>query len=186
MMSRHRATILRATRFAAALAALSFTITGTGLAGVATDTTSQSLNAGMVKELTLEECLNAAMENSHRRPASVFAVAMAEAQHRQALSGYWPQVNLRGAYQRLDEAPNFIFPATSFTIPAQSINIPGGTATVTIPAGAFGNPVPIQLPVAFPGQTINTPAQQFAVPKQDIKLTDPDTFMTSVDAKWLL
>jgi outer membrane protein len=185
-MGWHLAEVLRALRFVTAIAALSFTVSGEGVAGMPTNAADQSRSTGTVTELSLDECLNAAMENSHRRPASVFAVAMAEAQHRQALSGYWPQVNLRGAYQRMDEAPNFIFPATSFNIPAQSIAVPGGTATVTIPAGAFGNPVPIQLPVTFPGQTINTPAQRFAVPKQDIKLMDPGTFMTSVDAKWLL
>jgi outer membrane protein len=137
-------------------------------------------------EMTLEECLDAAFKNSHLRPASQFAVAMAEAQHRQALSSYWPQVNLRGAYQRMDEAPNFIFPATRFAIPAQSIAVPGGTALVTIPAGAFGNPVPLQLPVTYPGQTMNTPAQGFSVPAQEIKLIDPDSFMVAMDAKWLL
>ncbi len=53
------------------------------------------------KPLSLEECLDIAMKKSHRRPASQFAVAMAEAQHRQALAGYWPQVNFQGGYQRL-------------------------------------------------------------------------------------
>jgi outer membrane protein TolC len=57
------------------------------------------------------------MERNHRKPASQFAVAMAEAQHRQALAGYWPQVSFRGGYKRMDEAPNFIFPASSITVP---------------------------------------------------------------------
>ena len=98
------------------------------------------------------------MKNSHRRPASLFAVAMAEAQHRQALAAYWPQVGMRGAYQRMDEPPNFVFPSTRFNI--------------TIPAGAFGNPVALQLPVT--------------VPEQDIKLMDPSSLTASVDAKWLI
>ena len=41
---------------------------------------------------------------SRRRPASSYAVEMAEAQHRQALAGYWPQINVKGGYQRMDEA----------------------------------------------------------------------------------
>lgn len=139
-----------------------------------------------LRELTLEECLEEALRSSHQRPASRFAVAMAEAQHRQALAGYWPQLSLRGSLQRLDEAPNFIFPAGGMYIPAQSIAIPGGAASVTIPAGAFGNPVAIQLPVAYPGQTINVPAQQFPIPEQDVKLMDPQSFIGSVNATWLL
>ena len=55
------------------------------------------------KQWSLEECLATAMATHHRRPASRFAVAMAEAQHRQALAAYWPQVSARAAYQRMDE-----------------------------------------------------------------------------------
>ena len=180
------ANVLRITNFVALTVALSFTMTGTAPAGMTAEPPDRKLSTGMAQELTLEECLKQAMESSHQRPASMFAVAMAEAQHRQALAGYWPQVNLRGAYQHMDEAPNFIFPANSFDIPAQSIKVPGGTATITIPAGTFGNPAQIQLPVSYPGQSVNTPAQQFPVPKQDVKLMNPDSFMTSMDAKWLL
>ena len=139
-----------------------------------------------VRELTLEQCLEEALQSSHRRPVSKFAVAMAEAQHRQALAGYWPQLNVKGAFQRMDEAPNFVFPASGMYIPAQSLSIPGGAASVTIPAGAFGNPVPIQLPVAYPGQTVNVPAQQFAIPEQDVKLMDPQSFIGSANLTWLL
>ncbi|MFH0998837.1 MAG: TolC family protein [Pseudomonadota bacterium] len=185
-MRRFAAIILKLTNFIAVTVALAFTMTEIGPAGMAAEPADLNMSTTMTHELTLEECLKLAMESSHQRPASLFAVAMAEAQHRQALAGYWPQVNLRGTYQRMDEAPNFVFPASSLDIPAQSIHVPGGTATVTIPAGAFGNPVPIKLPVAYPGQSINTPAQQFAVPKQDVKLMNPDSFMTSMDAKWLL
>ena len=42
--------------------------------------------------LSLAACLRIAMENNHGRAASRFAVTMAEAQHRQALAGYWPQL----------------------------------------------------------------------------------------------
>jgi hypothetical protein len=105
---------------------------------------SDSLSAADVsKPLSLEECLDIALRKSHRRPASQFAVAMAEAQHRQALAGYWPQVNFQGGYQRLGEPANFLFPASSVQIPAQSITVPGGMAMVTIPAGAFGPGFPV-------------------------------------------
>jgi outer membrane protein TolC len=141
------------------------------------------------KPLSLEECLETALKKSHRRPASQFAVAMAEAQHRQALAGYWPQVNFQGGYQRLSKPENFLFPAEFMGIPAQSITIPSGQALVTIPAGAFGPGFPpsnVQLPVSYPGQTINTPAQVFPVPEQNVKIIENDIESTSIDLKWLL
>ena len=139
--------------------------------------------------LSLDECLEIALKKSHRRPASQFAVAMAEAQHRQALAGYWPQVNFQGGYQRLGEPLNFLFPASVMQIPAQSISVPSGMALVTIPAGAFGPGFPpsnVQLPVNFPGQYINTPAQNFSVPAQNVNVLDNNIVSGSIDFKWLL
>ena len=69
------------------------------------------------KPLGLEECLAAALKNSHRRPASQFGVAMAEAQHRQALAGYWPQVSFQGGYQRLDQPLNSCFQPVACRFP---------------------------------------------------------------------
>lgn len=134
---------------------------------------------------TLEACVETALQNNHRRPASRFAVAIAEAQHRQALSGYWPQVQLKAAYQRMDEAPNFLFPSTVTGVPAQTITTDPSTALVTIPAGVLG-PAAVQLPVSVPSQTIRTPAQAFPVPAQDVKLMDPDSVVGSASLTWLL
>jgi C4-dicarboxylate-specific signal transduction histidine kinase len=46
-----------------------------------------SAAAGQAQVLTLEQCLQAAIQNNRQRPSSQFAVAMAEAPHRQALAG---------------------------------------------------------------------------------------------------
>jgi outer membrane protein TolC len=127
--------------------------------------------APAVRELTLDQCLNEALQNNHRRPASKFAVTMAEAQHRQALAGYWPQISGKVGYERMDESPDFLFPASQMQYPA-------GQAVVTVPAGIFG-PNPVQLPVSTPAQTVQIPAQ-------DIKLMDPDNFTASLQATWLL
>ena len=70
-----------------------------------------------LQQASLEECLQAALENNHQRPASRYAVEMAEARHRQALAGYWPQVSLKGGYQRMDEYSNFIFPPAKISLP---------------------------------------------------------------------
>ena len=39
----------------------------------------------LLQKASLEECLQTAFQNNHRRPASRYALEMAEAQHRQAL-----------------------------------------------------------------------------------------------------
>lgn len=123
-------------------------------ANVAIPCQAQNAEPASRQILSLSECLKMAMERNHCRPASQFAVAMAEAQHRQAMAAYWPQVNFKGGISELSSSPNFIFPASTMYIPAQSIAVPGGTATVTIPANAFGPGFPpstIQMPVSFPG-----------------------------------
>ncbi len=141
------------------------------------------------KALSLAECLDTAFKNNHRRPLSQFAVATAEAQHRQALAGYWPQVNFKGGYERMDQPLNFLFPASSMPIPAQTLTIPTGTMVVSIPAGALAPgfpPSPIQMPVNFPAQTVKTPAENLAIPEQNIKVLDKDLVTSSLDLKWLL
>jgi outer membrane protein len=142
-----------------------------------------------IKVLSLEDCLRTAMDNNRRRPASRFAIAVAEAQHRQALAGYWPQINAKAGWSRLDEAVNFIFPAGAMYIPPQTVNVPGGTAMVSIPAGAFAPgfpPTALQMPVGFPGQSFTTAAQVFPIPEQNIKLIDPQSFATAGSLTWLL
>ena len=142
--------------------------------------------AAAQRVLTLEQCREMAWQKNNRRPASRFAVAMAEAQHRQALAGYWPQVNMKAGYQRLDEPLNFLFPASAMQIPSQTVSAPGGAALVTIPANAFGPgfpPANVQMPVAYPGPSTTTPAQVIPVPEYDVKVMDRN-LATDVVAVW--
>ncbi len=44
---------------------------------------------------------------------------MAQAQHRQAFAGYWPQITAQAGYSKLDEAVNFRYPATTITLPPE-------------------------------------------------------------------
>lgn len=139
--------------------------------------------------LSLENCLRTAMEKNHQRPASRFALAMAEAQHRQALAGYWPQISAQAESLRLNQAPNFVFPAETMYIPSQTVNIPAGTAMVSVPANAFGPgfpPVAVQMPVSVPGQSITTTASVFPIPEQNIKLANPESVLASGNVTWLL
>jgi outer membrane protein len=66
-----------------------------------------------LEKFTLEDSLNLALERNQRRIVSQYAVQIAEYQHRQALSAYWPTLALNLAYNRLDENPNFILPQES-------------------------------------------------------------------------
>jgi outer membrane protein len=126
------------------------------------ETLSDNLDGNIIQTATLEECLQTALENNHLRPASRYAVEMAEAQHRQALAAYWPQVNLQGGYQRMDESSNFIFPSSDIEMPM------GGSIPVTIPGvGTF-------------------PVSSFSVPEQDVKLMDEESYRASLEATWLL
>ena len=65
--------------------------------------------------LSLQECLDIARERNHQRPASQLGIEISEAQHRQALSSYWPQVTLSSALARRDQDPIFIFPEETET-----------------------------------------------------------------------
>jgi outer membrane protein TolC len=144
---------------------------------------------GGAQVLSLDQCLETALQKNRRRPISKFAIVLAEAQHRQALAGYWPQINVKAGYERLSDPLNFIFPAETMQIPAQSVSVPGGTMVVTIPANAFAPGFPpssIQMPVNFPGQTYKTGAQAFAIPQQNVKVLDQDLASGSLNMTWLL
>ncbi|SHJ94113.1 Outer membrane protein TolC [Malonomonas rubra DSM 5091] len=110
-----------------------------------------------IQNVTLQESIDQALENNRSRPASRYAVAMAEAQHKQALSAYWPQVSATGGYEIKDDDPNFIFPASNISLP-----------TITIPGlGAL-------------------PLDSIEVPVQDVKLMDNESWKASLEAQWLL
>jgi len=134
---------------------------------------------------SVDECIAVALRNNHRHDVSRFAVAAAEAQHRQALAAYWPQIQASALYRRLDEPPDFIFPAASFAVPSQSVTVPASTAVVTVPAGVLG-PTAVQLPVNVPAQTVSTPAQLFATPPQPVKMMNVDSVVGTASMTWLL
>lgn len=128
------------------------------------------------RPMSLEECLAVAMQKSRRRPASRLAVVMAEAQHRQALSGYWPQIGATAGFRRLDESPNFIFPASSFSVNSLTVDLPlGGSIPVTIPGVG-----------TVPVTAFQIPAQSIQIPEQDITVAGRDTTQASLNAMWLL
>lgn len=116
----------------------------------------------VTKNSSLKECLEIALKNNRRRPASIFAIEIAEAQHRQALAGYWPQLIFQSGFQLEDEGSNFIFPPSTINLPIENdtpITIPGiGTLSLS----------PIDVPL------------------QDVKLMNKESYYAELGAKWLL
>lgn len=109
---------------------------------------------------TLQQCIDIALEKNHSRVASRYSIEIAEAQHRQALSAYWPQIGVKGTYSMMDEDPNFIFPSKSMQIPASTI-------IATTPLG----PMPISIP-----------ASTYTIPEQNVKLMDKMNFVATLNA----
>lgn len=107
--------------------------------------------------LTLKQCIDLALEINQSRAASRYSIEIAEAQHRQALSAYWPQIGVKVNYTIMDQDPNFIFPS-------QYISMPAGTALV------------VQTPQ---GQM---PLSTLPVPEQNVKLMDKKNFVASLNA----
>jgi outer membrane protein TolC len=108
--------------------------------------------------LDLDRCLEIAWKNNQRRPASQYSLQAAEAQHKQALSAYWPNFSVKSVYTQLDEAPNFIFPARTFSVPGQTIATPFG-------------------PINVPPTSVNVPAQ-------NVKLMDKHNLLTTVGVSY--
>jgi len=108
-------------------------------------------------KLTLKDCIDLALRNNHARAASRYSIKIAEAQHRQALSAYWPQVGIKATYSILDEDPNFIFPGRDISLP------PGVTIPINTPYG------PIEM-------------SSLPVPEQNVKLMDRQNFVASLNA----
>lgn len=114
--------------------------------------------------LTLQQCIDLALQKNRFRTVSRYSIEIAEAQHQQALSGYWPQLGAKANYSIMDQDPNFLFPS-------QYISMPQGTALVM----QVTNP-------AAPGGSIQVPLTTLPVPEQDVKLMDRRNLSASLTA----
>jgi len=131
------------------------------VAGIAAGASAETASppAGPSAPLSLQQCIDIALEKNHGRAASRLSIEIAGAQHRQALSGYWPQIDATGTFSMLDEDPNFIFPARSMQTPASTIiaTTPMGPMPITVPAGSYN------------------------IPEQDVKLMDRKNFVATLN-----
>jgi outer membrane protein len=110
--------------------------------------------------LTLQQCIDLALRQNHLRIASRYSVEIAESQHRQALSAYWPQIGAQATYSILDQDPSFSFPSSTVQIPASIV-------VATTPLG----PIPV-----------STPAMSYQTPAMKVKLMDRQNLVASLHA----
>lgn len=102
------------------------------------------------KNLSLNDCISLAKENSKQKQIAETKVDVNKSYLKQAESGRWPSLDLTSKAFIQDEPQNFIFPASTFSI-----------GSLQTPLGTF--PVP---PVD--------------IPAQDIKLMDNKSIMTDL------
>jgi len=105
---------------------------------------------------TLDQCVEMALERHVKRQIARESVRIAEAQKKQVLSSYWPQLSASALYSVTDEEPTFIFPESTIKLPA-----------------AFS-----QIMSALLGMEIDLPAMP--VPEQRVKLMDTQNLAASV------
>ena len=82
---------------------------------------------------TLSQCVEKALANNRQRPISKLALEIAEAQHGQATSAYWPQIGARSTLVRLDDDPVTIFPEETAKYTILDLLPQPIEATVTVP-----------------------------------------------------
>jgi outer membrane protein len=151
------------------------------LAAAVATAAGQAATAPASTTLTLAKAIELARAHNSRALASGSGVEIAEARQQQARSALWPQVNANVSYTHYDQAPNFVFPSSSFAIPAMTIPIP--SLPVTIPANAFGPGFPpVNVPLMTPSGAIPIPSSAIQVPEQNVKLLDPDILLTTLEA----
>ena len=158
-----------------------------------------ALSAGQSHKLNLSSCLELAQNRNEARPVAEAALTLAEAQYRQAMAAYWPQVNGQLGAQLRNDDLNFIMPDMNVPVSGMQLQTPAfalktPTTMVTLPANALGPGFPpkaVQIPipsqnVTIPSQTATLPDMNFQVPSQEVKLMDRAMGSAGVDMKWLL
>ena len=86
---------------------------------------SQAQAAETYPNLSLAHAIDIALKNNVEKQISYQSALIAESQYQQALSARWPSLTLQAGFQHKDQAPTFIFPATSLSLaPNMNVNVP--------------------------------------------------------------
>jgi outer membrane protein TolC len=71
-----------------------------------------------------KRCIEIALQNNHARAVSELTIAIAEAQHRQACSAWWPTLSLRGGMSLKSDDSELWIRNLSITTPPSSLSLP--------------------------------------------------------------
>jgi outer membrane protein len=145
----------------------------------------ESATVKSIRIQNIDQALTIALKNNRHRLVSKASLDIAEAQHKQALSAYWPQMKLEVTASRMDEDPNFIFPASKINLGSAATPLAESIANAQLAKmgitpdsvglvqyNALLNQATAQ---ALPG------VQTLRIPEQDITLMDRDTIFTSLN-----
>lgn len=77
------------------------------------------------QNLSLSNAIEIALKNNLEKQISFQSAAIAESQYQQALSARWPTLTFQAGFQRRDQAPTFVFPASKIPVPGLgAIDVP--------------------------------------------------------------
>lgn len=140
--------------------------------------------AEKLRTLTLDQCIELALQYNRTRKISQAAREIAEAQYKQALSAYWPQITLSSTATRMDDPPLFIFPAT----PLPLGNAARPLAEAIAAAQMLKNPLSptpgtpnYNAALSATTDTVLKGLQTGTMPAFEIKLMDRDSLFTSLE-----
>jgi outer membrane protein len=74
-------------------------------------------NSAPTKLLNLDQCIKIAVQNNRQYKISAYQLQIAEAQYKQALSTYWPQLNGKVAWTQQKDDPFMLYPPSQMVIP---------------------------------------------------------------------
>lgn len=140
------------------------------------------------QRLSLSSCVEIALKNNRMRTVSKASREIAEAQYRQALSAYWPQLSLTSTGTRMDQPPLFVFPSGPLPLGdaagalAQSVAVSNLMANGLTPFDLTGNPNPLWNPsLQGATQQVAQNLQSAKIPAQKVKLMNRDSLVTSLE-----
>ena len=117
--------------------------TGFGLLLCCLQVVTVSAEPGQPKKLTLDDCIRIAMAKHQSVGISEANLAMAEAQHQQAMSAYWPQLSVQSNASMAEKSTTYSFQG-QFNLPA-SISTAAGAVGASGLQKALAAPIPINM-----------------------------------------
>ena len=123
--------------------------------------------------LSLQSCIELALKNHQSLRVSDAALAMAEAQYKQAMSAYWPRIAIEANAQRTDQDRTFTMQG-QFDLPPEL----GGALTKAAELADPRYTQALQAGLAKPISSIPM--------NMDVKLMDRDTLLSSVNLTYPL